>query len=90
LKPPGTMCVKLKYDEALSNVAFNFNLRHYNLDDPVSVIQRYVMPHVQPGDFVTVGRACQISLASSLDSIQLRDRGFIMRWMTWRALSTRP
>jgi len=29
LKAPGTKRLKLKYDEPLSNFAFNFNLRHY-------------------------------------------------------------
>jgi formate--tetrahydrofolate ligase len=29
LKPPGSMCLKLKCDILLSNVAFNFNLRRY-------------------------------------------------------------
>ena len=29
LKPPGTKRLKLKYDELLSNFAFNFNLRRY-------------------------------------------------------------
>ena len=28
-KAPGTKRLTLKYDEPLSNVAFNFNLRHY-------------------------------------------------------------
>jgi hypothetical protein len=31
-KPPGTKRLKLKYDEVLSNVAFNFNLRRYIKD----------------------------------------------------------
>jgi len=34
LKAPGMKCLKLQYDEPLSNFAFNFNLRHY-----VKVIQ---------------------------------------------------
>ena len=29
LKAPGTMLFKLRYDEALSNFALDFNLRHY-------------------------------------------------------------
>jgi hypothetical protein len=29
LKPPGTMSLKLRHDEPLSNIAFNFNLRRY-------------------------------------------------------------
>ena len=29
LKAPGTMLLKLRYDEPLSNFAFNFNLRRY-------------------------------------------------------------
>ena len=32
LKSPGTKRLKLKYDELLSNFAFNFNLRRYNQD----------------------------------------------------------
>ena len=31
LKPPGTKRLKLKCDEPLSNVAFKFNLRRYNV-----------------------------------------------------------
>ena len=31
LRPPGTKRLKLKCDEVLSNLAFNFNLRHYIL-----------------------------------------------------------
>jgi hypothetical protein len=31
LKPPETKRLILKYDEPLSNFAFKFNLRHYNL-----------------------------------------------------------
>jgi len=31
LKPPGIKRLKLKCDEQLSNFAFNFNLRRYNL-----------------------------------------------------------
>ena len=31
LKAPGTKRLKLKCDEPLSNFAFNFNLRRYNL-----------------------------------------------------------
>jgi len=34
LKPPGTWRLKLKYDEPLSNLAFNFNLRHYSWAPP--------------------------------------------------------
>ena len=30
LKAPGTKLLKLKYDNLLSNFAFNFNLRRYN------------------------------------------------------------
>jgi hypothetical protein len=30
LKAPGTTRLKLKYDDPLSNFAFNFNLRRYN------------------------------------------------------------
>jgi hypothetical protein len=30
LKPPGTKRLKPKYDEALSNFAFKFNLRRYS------------------------------------------------------------
>jgi hypothetical protein len=29
---PGNKCLKLKYDEVVSNFAFEFNLRRYNLD----------------------------------------------------------
>jgi len=29
LKAPGAMLLKLRYDEPLSNLAFNFNLRRY-------------------------------------------------------------
>jgi len=32
LKAPGTKRLKLKYDEQLSNFAFNFNLRCYSSD----------------------------------------------------------
>jgi len=32
LKAPGIKLLKVKYDEPLSNFAFNFNLRHYTLD----------------------------------------------------------
>ncbi|MEP0918881.1 F420-0:Gamma-glutamyl ligase [Leptolyngbya sp. DQ-M1] len=28
-----------------------------HLDDPVSVVKRYVMPHAQPGDIVTIGES---------------------------------
>ena len=31
LKPPGTKCLKLKYDEVLSNFAFKSNLHRYTL-----------------------------------------------------------
>jgi hypothetical protein len=31
LKPPGTEHLKLRCDEALSNLAFNFNLRRYSM-----------------------------------------------------------
>jgi hypothetical protein len=30
--------LKLKYDEPLSNVAFNINLRHYTLEKQTSVL----------------------------------------------------
>ena len=30
LKAPGTECLKLNYDNMLSNFGFNFNLRRYN------------------------------------------------------------
>ena len=33
LKPPKTKRLKLKYDELLSNFAFNFNLRRYTVVD---------------------------------------------------------
>ena len=29
-------CLKLKYEEAFSNFAFNFNLRHYMMDRDVT------------------------------------------------------
>jgi hypothetical protein len=29
LKPPGTKCLKIKYDEPLSTFAFNFSLRRH-------------------------------------------------------------
>ena len=32
LRAPGAKRLKLKYDETLSNFAFNFNLRRYNWD----------------------------------------------------------
>ena len=32
LKAPGTERLKLKYDELLSSIAFNFNLRRYTLE----------------------------------------------------------
>jgi hypothetical protein len=32
LKAPGTRCLKVLYDELLSNVAFEFNLRRYIKD----------------------------------------------------------
>jgi CRP-like cAMP-binding protein len=41
LKPPGTKRLKLKYDMLLSNYAFKFNSRRYNLN-----------PHLGPGDVV--------------------------------------
>jgi len=31
-KPPGCMLLKLRYDGPVSNFAFNFNLRRYNMD----------------------------------------------------------
>jgi hypothetical protein len=43
LKAPGTKRLKLKHDEPLSNVAFNFNLRRY------SVGVRAVPGVVRPG-----------------------------------------
>ena len=30
MKAPGSMLLKLRHDEPLSNFGFNFNLRHYN------------------------------------------------------------
>jgi hypothetical protein len=38
LKAPGTQRLMLKYGESLLNFAFNFNLRHYIMED------RYRMP----------------------------------------------
>jgi hypothetical protein len=38
LKAPGTMLLKLGYDEPLSNVAFNFNLRRYTVVPPAATI----------------------------------------------------
>jgi hypothetical protein len=32
LKAPGSERLKLKYDDLLSNFAFNCNLRHYSMD----------------------------------------------------------
>jgi hypothetical protein len=40
LKPPGTKRLKLKYDELLSNLAFKFNLRRYNMVIKVMVSSR--------------------------------------------------
>jgi len=37
LKLPGTKGLKLKYDEQLSNVAFNFNLRRYIKAGPFTI-----------------------------------------------------
>jgi len=36
LKAPGTKHLKLKYDKPLSNFAFKFNLRRYNVGDMLS------------------------------------------------------
>ena len=38
LKPPGTKRFKLKYDEVLSNFAFNFNLRRYSKGQKVMIL----------------------------------------------------
>ena len=37
LKGPGINRLKLKYDEPLSNVGFNFNLRRYNEGFPTVI-----------------------------------------------------
>jgi hypothetical protein len=38
LKAPGTKGLKLKYDEMPLNIAFEFNLRRYNLVNMIGVI----------------------------------------------------
>jgi len=40
-KARGTMLLKERYDEALSNVAFNFNLRRYNKGAAVDAVREY-------------------------------------------------
>ena len=55
LKAPGTMLLKLIYDEPLSNFAFNFNLRRYAkaTDFGCSKLRR-ALPAVMSVDRVTV------------------------------------
>jgi len=43
LTPPNTERLKLKYDETLSSVAFNFNLRRYS-----KVLAAGLVPIVEP------------------------------------------
>jgi hypothetical protein len=42
IKAPGTNLLTLKYDEPLSNFAFNFNLRHYSMATAVVPAARTV------------------------------------------------
>ena len=53
LKAPGTMRLKLIYDEPLSTFAFNYNLRRYSLrslrrPEPVHVTGKAAPPPVTP------------------------------------------
>ena len=49
LKAPGTMLLKLRYDEPHSNFAFNFNLRLYNVDMEVTIATK-LEPLTQRGE----------------------------------------
>ena len=59
LKPPGTKHLKLRCDEPLLNLGFNFNLRRYN-----TVV--YTLPFITlllPVDRFQVGR-CRLTLSN--------------------------
>jgi len=59
LKAPGTKRLKLKYDELLSNFAFDFNLRRYN--EAITSLPDYtVQAWGIPIDATKVGR-CRLT-----------------------------
>ena len=54
--------MKLKCDEALSNFAFSFNLRRYNLETAVlPALTKIVAAKEKGGDYYSVGR-CRLTL----------------------------
>jgi hypothetical protein len=59
LKAPGTKCLKVKYDNQLSNVALNFNLRRYNKADIVSDLIK-----LEGEQVAKVGR-CRLTLSNT-------------------------
>ena len=59
LKPPGTECLKLKYDNLLSSFAFKFNLRRYTLHVPADILAdntfTYTVEMCESGEYSVAG-----------------------------------
>jgi len=66
-KPPGTKCLILKYGTLLSSFASKFDLRRYKL------VRELKRTPYRP-KYTILGRACQVSLATSCDVIQLKSQ----------------
>jgi len=88
LKVPGTMLLKLIYDEPLSHFAFNFNVRRYNMVEVLSANEEVTKLDAYRNSLISDTEVGPGTQCSPRHRATFNSRHEC--WLTWRLISVGP